>query len=128
MSYKTFRMIQAFFGMALGGIMGASIAMSNWIIPVVAVVISLVVMMVLRKRIREIVADERTYNIAGKASRLTLQIFAVGMALAGVILLAVSRDSSSTIGQIAVTLCFATCALLVINALVYTYYNRKHGG
>ena len=128
MSYKTFRMIQAFFGMALGGIMGASISQGNWIIPVVAVVISLVIMMVLRRSIKEIVADERTYDIAGKASRLTLQIVAVGMSLAGAVLLAISRDSSSTMGQIAITLCYATCALLVINYIAYYFYSRRLGG
>ncbi len=128
MSYKTFRTIQAFTGMALGGIMGASISQGNWIVPVIAVIISILIITILRRKVKEIVTDERTYDIAGKASLLTLQIVAVGMALAGAILLAISRDSSSTMGQIAITLCYATCALLVINALTYTYYNRKYGG
>jgi uncharacterized membrane protein len=128
MSYKTYRIIQAFNGMVLGAIMAVSISLGNWIMPLAAIIISISILTVLRRRVKEIVTDERTYAIAEKASRLTLQIVAIGMALVGVILLAISHDSSSTMGQTGLALCFATCGLLIINYLAYYYYSRKLGG
>jgi uncharacterized membrane protein len=128
MNYKTFRMIQALNGVLLGGIMGASLALGNWIIPVAAVIISLAVMMILRRRVKEIVADERTYAIAEKAARLTFQIVAIGMAIIGAILLGVSRSEVTGLTQTGFTLLYATCALLVINYFAYYYYSRKMGG
>jgi uncharacterized membrane protein len=128
MSYKTFRMIQALNGVLLGGIMGASVALGNWIIPVAAVIISLAAMMILRRQVKEIIADERIYTIAEKAARLTVQIVAIGMAIIGAILLGVSRNEVTGLRQIGFTLLYATCALLVINYIAYSYYSRKLGG
>jgi uncharacterized membrane protein len=128
MNYKTLRMWQAIIGGLLGAIFAISIVIGNWIIPVIVMIIAISVMMILRRRVKEVVTDERTQTIAGKASRLTLQIIAIGMALAGAVLLAVSHDSSSVMGQVAITLVYVTCALLITNTLAYTYYNRKLGG
>ena len=78
--------------------------------------------------LKEIINDERTYTIAGKAARLTLQIVAIGMAIIGVILLIISHGESSALTRIGFPLEFATCALLIINYITYYYYNRKLGG
>ena len=128
MSYKTYRMIQAFNGLVLGAIMGASFALGNWVIPVAAVIVSITVMMILRRQVKEIVADERAYVIDEKASRLMVQIVTIGMAVIGSILLAISRSEVTGITQTGFTLLYATCALLVINYFAYYYYSRKMGG
>lgn len=128
MSFRTFRMWQAFMGMIIGGVMGASLGMGNWIIPIFTIIIGISIMMVLRRRVKEIVADERNYAIAAKAARLTLQIVTIGMAVVGAILLAVSHGDSAVLTQIGFGLEYATCALLVINYITYYYYNRKMGG
>jgi uncharacterized membrane protein len=128
MSYKTFRMIQALNGLLLGGIMGVSLAIGNWIIPIAAVIISLSILMILRRRVKEVITDERNYTIAEKAARLTVQIVGIGMAIIGAILLGVSRSETTGLAQTGFTLLYATCALLVVNYFAYYYYSRKLGG
>jgi uncharacterized membrane protein len=128
MSYKTYRMIQAFNGMFLGAIMAVSIILGNWIIPIIVIIISLSVMMVLRRRVKEIVTDERTCAITDKAARFTFQIVTIGMAVIGAVLLAASRGESPGLTQAGFAMEYAVCALLVINMLAYTYYSRKLGG
>ena len=128
MSYKTYRMIQALIGVALGAITAASIAMENWIIPAVAVIISLTVMIILRRRVKEIIADERAYTIAEKAARLTVQIVGIGMTITGSILLAISQNTDTDMTQIGFTLIYATCALLVVNYFAYYYFSWRMGG
>ena len=128
MSYNTYRKWQAIMGMIIGGVTGASVGMGNWIAPIITIVICVSVMMVIRGRVKEIVADERTFTIAEKAARLTLQIVAIGMAIIGAIFLVISRGESSTLTQTGFALVYATCALLVINYIAYYYYNKKLGG
>jgi len=128
MSYNTFRKWQAITGMIIGGVIGVSVGMGNWIAPVVIVIIGVATMMVLRRRVKDIVADERTYAIAGKAARLTLQVVAIGMAVIGAILLIIDRGESSTLTHTGFALVYGTCALLVINYIAYYYYNRRLGG
>jgi uncharacterized membrane protein len=128
MSYKTYRMIQAFNGMVLGGIIGASVSLENWIVPLCAVIVSISLMMVLRRRVKEIVADERTYAIAGKAARITMMFGVIGMAFIGAIFLVVSRGGSPGLTQAGFALMYAACALLVINCVAYYYYSKRLGG
>jgi uncharacterized membrane protein len=128
MSYKTFRMLQGFMGLIIGAVLGASIALGNWIIPIFTVIIGLTVMTVLRRRVKDIVADERTYAIAEKAARFTVQAVAIGMAATGAVMLALSQDSSEPLAQVAIALEYATCTLLVVNYFAYMYYSRKLGG
>ena len=128
MSYKTYRMIQGIIGGILGAIMAISIILGNWIVPIFAVIISLILLTVLRRRVKDIIVDERIYAISEKASRLTLQVVSIGMALAGVILLAIYHGENKTLTQVAYTLEYATCALLVVNYIAYYYYRNKLGG
>ena len=128
MSYKTYRMWQSIIGMVIGGVTGVSVALGIWIIPIPVILIGVLMITILRRRVKEIVADERNYTIVEKASRLTLQIAIIGMAASGIVLLTLSHGESQGLTQAGFALEYAACALLVINSLAYTYYNRKLGG
>ena len=128
MSYKTFRTWQAIMGMIIGGTVGASVAAGNWFIPIPAIIIAALLIYILRKRVKDVYADERTYTIAYKAARLTLAVAAIGMALTGGIFLGAGRGNSPELSQIGYTLEYATCALLVINYIAYYFYSRQLGG
>jgi uncharacterized membrane protein len=111
---------------ALGAV---SVAIGNAYILIAAVVIGMIVIFILRRRVKEIIYDERTYTIAYKAARLTVSVVGIGMAVAGAIFLAFYRDNlSSTPAQVGFALLYATCGLLLINRAAYTYYNRQLGG
>jgi uncharacterized membrane protein len=128
MKFITFRKIQGIIGLTLGIIFGVSLAVGNWLVPLIAFAAGIFLELILRGRVKEVIADERTYTVSGKASRLTLQVGTICMALAGALLLAISHDVSYAAGQIAIVLCLSTCGLLVVNWLAYTYYNHKFGG
>ena len=129
MSHKKYRMWQAVIGIIVGGIVGVSIALENWIITIVAIAIGMCMSIILRRYVKGIVADERTYAAANKASRFAVSVVGLGMAIIGGILLAVNYGNlSSPPAQVGFTLLYASCALVVINSLAYTYYNHKLGG
>ena len=125
MTYKTYRAWQAAIGGLLGATVAVSVSLSNWIVPLVAIAIALTAITVLRQRVKEIVADERTFTVAGKASCLTLQIATIGMVILGIILIAISGGKYSAVGF---TLEYTACAILIINLIAYTIFNRRLGG
>jgi uncharacterized membrane protein len=128
MSYKTYRMWCGIIGMILGAVMAASLVVEKWMISVIAIAIAIVILTILRRRVKEIVADERTATVTGKAAQLSMQIAILGMALLGVIILAVNYNASAELKQVGFAFEYAACALMVINLLVYTYYDHKLGG
>lgn len=128
MSYKTFRILQGSIALAIGAVVAVSVIFDNWIIPLIGILAGSITLLFVRRNVREIVTDERTYTISGKASRLTLGIAIMGAALAGVILLALSRNGSDTLFQTGIGLAFGACALMIINSLAYNYYSSKTGG
>jgi uncharacterized membrane protein len=128
MNYKTFRLVQGFIALILGGTFAVSILLENWIVPLVAIAAAILVEIIIRRRMKEIINDERTYTIAGKASRLTLQIGTLAMGLTGIIMFIISHDTSRAMGWSAITLCDATCGLIIIHGLANIYYRVKLGG
>jgi uncharacterized membrane protein len=129
MSYKTFRIWQRVIAAIIAAVIAFSVVDGNSIAPIPTVIVAMAIIIILRRRVKEVVADERAHAIAGKASRLTMQITGIAMAAAGGTLLAMSRGSGEPmLGYIGYTLCYATCALLIINYIAYYYYSRKLGG
>jgi len=128
MSYKTFRLWQGIVGAVIGAVIAVSVVTGNAIVPIPTVIVGMLIIIALRRRVKEVIADERVYAIAEKASRLTVQIVGIAMAAVGGTLLAISHGGSSVLAQVGFTLSYATCGLLVIYYVAYTYYNRKLGG
>jgi uncharacterized membrane protein len=129
MSIKTYRNWRLALIAIISALAAVSVIMGNAYILIAAVVIGMIVIFILRRRVKEVLYDERTCTIAYKAARLTVSVVGIGMAVAGAIFLAFNRDNlSSTPAQVGFALLYATCGLLVINQAAYTYYNRKLGG
>lgn len=128
MSHKTFHRWQAIIGIIIAGVTAVSVVLNFWIVPIPVIFAGVLIMTVLRRRVKEVVADERNYSVAEKASYLTLRIAIIGLAAVGVILLVVSHGESDGLTQAGYILEYAACALLLINSLAYSYCNRKLGG
>ena len=128
MRYKTYRMIQVFNGMVLGFLFGGFATSEYWIIPLAALPISLILMLFLRRLIKEVVADERTQVIAGKAARLTLTTGTMILAVIGIIMYIFGRDTSQGLQWSGLSLCYAALGLMVFHAMAGIYYKGKYSG
>jgi uncharacterized membrane protein len=129
MNIKTYRNWRLALIAIIAALAAVSIVTGIVYILVAAVAIGIIVIILLRRRVRAVVEDERTYAIAYKAARLTVSIVGIVMAIAGAILLALNRnDFSEAPALVGFTLLYVTCGLLVINMAAYYYYNRKLGG
>jgi uncharacterized membrane protein len=82
-------------------------------------------MYVLKRRVDEIIEDERIYRIGEKASYAVFKVFVTAIAVIGVVLVAMSRGIDPAFEQAGYTLLASTSVLLVLYMLFYGYYSRK---
>ena len=128
MSRKTFKLCGTIVTMVVAALIGWAIVAGNALIPVPAVAAGTVILYLFKKGVKEVVEDERDYRIADKASRLTMQISAILIAITGATLIAGSRGGSADLGQAGYALAYSACGLLLIYYISYIYYNKKFGG
>ena len=128
MSYRHFmvyRLVAIIAIAVLGAWAGST---GNLILLVPAAVILFVILFVLRKRVAEVVVDERVNAVAYRASRAAFLIFIFTAVIAGAALIYTAENSDDIRFMIGLTLDYSACALLVFYWLAFAYFNRKYGG
>jgi uncharacterized membrane protein len=119
--FLIYRLISTFI---IGLVVAISITRGNYLLPIVTILTMMIVLYALKRQVKEVLEDERDYEIAGKAARYTLSIFS---ALAGVfiIILFALRSSYPIYETIGVTLAYAVCALLLAYSAIFKYFNNR---
>lgn len=79
-----------------------------------------------RKRVHEVIEDERNVRINERAAMKALEVFVIGGVIAGVVLYTIS-NSESDFTQAGFTLGIAVTGLLLLYALFQTSYARLPG-
>ena len=128
MSYKTYRMYKALVVVIIAILVGWAVPTGNAFIPVPAAVIGMVILFIIRRGVKEIVIDERTYNIANRASRAAFQVVTLAMVLIGATLVALSYGNYPEVGTVGFTLIYSAAGFLVVYLISYAYYGKKLGG
>lgn len=127
MSKKWFLICRGAIILSAATLIGWSIAIGNPIIPVIAVIMAVGLLFLCRRRLKEVIEDERNYRISEKASRSTIRIFAFAIVIIGAFLTAsgIGFSLPFPIKEVGFTLSFSACALLIIYVSFYTYYRKK---
>ena len=83
-----------------------SIAISNAVIPILAVAGGMGLMYLCGRQVKQVVKDERNYRIIEKASRFTIGVFGPMTAVASAVLIALSKGSSVDLRIVGFTLAY----------------------
>jgi Predicted membrane protein len=75
---------------------GWSIAAGNFLVPVVAIPLGVIVVLACRKNVEEVIADEREKKIYSQAALRTLEVIIIASAIAAVILLSFTVSDTLT--------------------------------
>jgi len=113
--------------MIMGAVVGFSVSIGNPVLAVGVVLAGMAAMYNLKSRLEGVVEDERIQQISQKASRITLQIVALGLALGGAVLIAM-RNTYPGYTDLGFFMAYASCGVLVLYSLFYRYYNKEYGG
>ncbi len=123
MNRKQFTIYRVLICAVTGALLGYAVSLGNTLLTVIAIVIGIILLNLGRRRVTEVIEDERIYRISEKASRKTLEIFGVSIALIGVSLIALNKYVEA-----GCALAFSVCALTLLYLTFYSYYSRKSLG
>ena len=122
-SYTIFRILVV---IAIGIAVGWSVTSGNAIVPIPVVLIGIVLLYFIRGKVKDVLEDERLNKIREKSSRVTFQIFGITAAIAGAVMLALSKNMYPGLASIGFTLIYSVCALLILDYIAYAYFARKY--
>jgi len=104
----------------LGAIFSVSIVADNFVLPIVSVVTSVALMYMLKKNVKEVLEDERDYEIGGRAARYAISIYSYLM-LVAILVLFIGRASNPLFETIASILAYSVCSLMIFYSLIFKY-------
>jgi len=123
LSLKNYHKIRIGLVIVMSIIFSQSITFGNYIIPIFTMIIGSLILLFLRRKVTEIIADERDYEIWWKAALLAIQIFSWFAAVSMFVLYAL-KEANPSYEPIAVTLAMSTCLLMLIYGFIFRFYNR----
>jgi uncharacterized membrane protein len=99
------------------------IVLKNYFLPIALLVLASLVLMYLRKKVRGVLADERDYQIGGKAALLAMQVCSwIGVVI--MFVLYAFADKNIFYQPIAMTIAFSVCVLMLMYSFIFKYLNR----
>jgi uncharacterized membrane protein len=122
MTLKKFKIYRLILAIILGSLISFAIVINNYVLAIGAVIMAVIITIMLKKGVKEIMVDERDYELAGKAGRAAISIFSV-FNLAVIFILLIFRWRNPSFEVIATILAYSVCLLMIIYSLIFKYYS-----
>jgi len=123
MTLKKYQKIKLAITIVLAIIFSQSIIYKNYLIPLATLIIASLGLILLRRQVKEVIADERDYLNAGKSAGLAIQVYS-WVAVVAMFVLYAFRDLNPAYEPIAMTLAFSTCLLMLTYSLIFKFQNK----
>jgi uncharacterized membrane protein len=123
MTLKKYQQIKLGITVVIAVIFSQSIIYQNYLIPLATLIIASLGLILLRRQVKEVVADERDYINAGKSAGLAIQVYSWVSIVAMFVLYAL-KDLNPAYEPIAMTLAFSTCLLMFTYSLIFKFQNK----
>lgn len=123
-SLKRYQQIRIGITIIIAIIISQSLMFENYFLPIITIIIWWLALFFLRSNVKEIMADERDYAIAGNAATLTIKIFSFAAALMIFVFYAMKQTNPSY-ETIAITLSITMCILMLLYSCIFTYLHKN---
>ncbi|MFA5009770.1 MAG: DUF2178 domain-containing protein [Patescibacteria group bacterium] len=123
MTLKQFQIVKLTIAALVAGTISYSITVDNYIVPMISIAFSIILLVYLRSRVKEVIADERDYEIGGHAARWAMMIFS-WTAVIAMFLLYYEKALNPTFEVVAYVLAYAVCVLMLLYSLLFRYYDQ----
>ena len=125
MTLKQFKILKLSVAIILGATVAWSVASHNYIVSVISMALAIMVIFYFRGRVKEIIADERDYEVGGRAAMLAIQIFSwLSVIFMFALLVYYEKNPIPEIMTAVLVLAYSACALMIIYTLFFRYYNK----
>jgi len=123
MTNKQYKNIKLIIAVIIAIIFGQSIILENYILPIMTLVISSLILLILRRKVKGIMVDERDRELGGKSALIALQIYS-WIAVIAMFVLYSFKDVNPAYEPIGITLAYSTCLLMITYSLIFHFYNK----
>lgn len=123
MTLKKYQKIKLFITVVIAVIFSQAIIYNNYLIPLATLVVASLVLIWLRRQVKEVIADERDYVNAGKSASWAIQIYS-WIAVVTMFILYSFKNLNPAYEPIAMTLAFSTCLLMFVYSLIFKFQNK----
>lgn len=123
MTLKEYQKVRWVFVVITAIIFSQTIYYKNYFIPIAVLIIVSLIHLYLRRQVKETIADERDYALAGRSALITLQVYS-WVAVTAMFIFYALRDTNPAYEPIGMTLAFSTMMLLLTNAVIFHYFER----
>jgi uncharacterized membrane protein len=123
MTLKTYTSVKAGIAVFVAAVFAGSIVLERVVLPIGLLALALAVLGYLRRRVPEVIEDERDRQLGGKAALVSMQVFA-WIAVVAVFVLYAARTLNPAYETIGTTFAFSACLLMLVYSAVYRYYQK----
>lgn len=120
MTIKKYQQIKLAITAIIAIIFSQAVLYQNYLMPLATLVVASLVLIWLRHQVKEVIADERDYALAGKSAFWTIQIYS-WIAVIAMFVLYTFKDLYPTYESIALTLAYSTCGLMLVYSLIFKF-------
>lgn len=124
MTAKKFLIYQLVLAIILTGVVLASVVIGNYVVPLIAIITAILLMLLMKKKVKEVLEDERDFEIGGKAARYAISIYA-GISGIAVIILSALRNHNPSFEIVGSVLAYSICSLLILHIIIYKILEKK---
>jgi len=115
---RAYKLISVLTTALMGFAVGYSASQKDPFLGLIAVSLGIVILKIARKRVDEVLEDERIVRISEKASRKAFEISTIFLALLSLILISQNLEIGYALG-------FAICGMLVLYVILYALYSSR---
>lgn len=123
MTLKKYRQVRLIATVLIAVIFSQSLVMKNFIFPLITLIVAWVFLNYLRLQVKEVIADERDYQVGGQSAFSAIQIYS-WVAVIIMFVLYASRDLNPTYEAVALTLAYSTCFLMLVYSLIFKFHDK----
>jgi uncharacterized membrane protein len=122
MDNKQFKIFRVILAMILAIIISQSIILENFVLAIFAMLVAIVLMIFVRRKVKDVLADERDYKIAGNAARYAMTTFSA--VAVGFMFFFMSQKQNPVYEAIGLTLAYSVCGLMLVYSLIFIYLRK----
>ena len=126
MTIKKYKICRLAIVIILSMSISVSVSLDNYYLPIIFMLSSIAAMQYCRKQLKtkQVLVDERDYQIAGNAARYTIFVYSWIGAVATFVLMAVS-GKEGFLYMLSQYLAFSVCFLMLLNSFLFKYLSKK---
>lgn len=124
MKRKTFKLILLATSFLLASSFSYGFVSENYVLPATAMVVAILVIVASRRRVSEVMNDERDLQVMGNASRWAIAFYSIPGAAVSAVLMALRHQNPAfeTVGS---TIAYSVCALLLLQTAFFKFFEKK---